>query len=257
MTAQSNIDKLIEEGDSESVDGWDFSWLSGRATEARPSWKYFESLGNKMSTANAVLDIQTGGGERFAEILSQIQHHPKTLAVTESWPPNIEIARNMLEPYGVSVVEAPDDADLLFEDETFDLVCSRHPTVTLWTEIERVLQFGGTYFSQQVGAGTNSELSDFIMGPRPISTRQSLDQAISLAVGAGLEVINAHEECLPVVFFDIGAVVYFLRKVIWTVPDFSVVKYRERLIQLHGYIEQHGSFNSHSQRYLIETRKPS
>jgi SAM-dependent methyltransferase len=209
-----------------------------------------------MSTANAVLDIQTGGGERFAEILSRIKQHPKTLAATESWPPNIEIARNMLEPYGVSVVEVLDDAVLPFNDETFDLVCSRHPTVTLWTEIERVLQSGGTYFSQQVGAGTNSELSDFIMGPRPISTTQSLDRAISLAMLTGLEVIDAQEESLPVVFFDIGAVVYFLRKVIWTVPDFSVVQYREHLIQLQGYIEQHGSFKSHSQRYLIEARKP-
>jgi hypothetical protein len=61
MTAQSIIDKLLEEGDSEPIDGWDFSWLSGRATEARPSWKYFESLSKRMSTANAVLDIQTGG----------------------------------------------------------------------------------------------------------------------------------------------------------------------------------------------------
>jgi SAM-dependent methyltransferase len=209
-----------------------------------------------MSTANAVLDIQTGGGERFAEILSRIKQHPKTLAATESWPPNIEIARNMLEPYDVSVVEVLDDAVLPFNDETFDLICSRHPTVTLWTEIERVLQSGGTYFSQQVGAGTNSELSDFIMGPRPISTTQSLDRAISLAMATGLEVIDAQEESLPVVFFDVGAVVYFLRKVICTVPDFSVVQYREHLIQLHGYIEQHGSFNSHSQRYLIEARKP-
>jgi SAM-dependent methyltransferase len=256
MTAQSKIDKLLEEGDSEPVEGWDFSWLSGRATEARPSWKYFESLTKRMSTAQAVLDVQTGGGERFAENLSRIQQHPKTLAATESWPPNIEIARTTLDPFGVSVVEVPDDAVLPFEGETFDLVCSRHPTVTLWTEIERVLRSGGIYFSQQIGAGTNSELTDFIMGPQPISTTQSLDRAISLAMVTGLEVIDAREESLPVVFFDIGAVVYFLRKVIWTVPDFSVVKYRERLIQLHGYIDQHGSFNSHSQRYLIEAMKP-
>jgi SAM-dependent methyltransferase len=256
MTDQSKIDKLLEEGDSEPTEGWDFSWLSGRAIEERPSWKYFESLTNRIGTAQAVLDVQTGGGERFAEILSRIRQHPKTLAATESWPPNIEIARNTLNPFGVLVVDVPDDGVLPFEEETFDLVCSRHPTVTLWTEIERVLQSGGTYFSQQIGAGTNSELSDFIMGPRPISTTQNLDRAISLATVTGLEVLDAREESLPVVFFDIGAVVYFLRKVIWTVPDFSVEKYRERLIQLHRYIEEYGSFTSHSQRYLIEATKP-
>ena len=82
-----------------------------------------------------------------------------------------------------------------------------------------------------------------------------MDRAISLATVAGLEVIHAQEESLPVIFFDIGAVTYFLRKVIWTVPDFSVDKYRDRLILLHERIEQDGSFLSHSQRFLVEARK--
>lgn len=34
-------------------------------------------------------------------------------------------------------------------------------------------------------------------------------------------------------FFDIGAIVYFLRKVIWTVPDFTVARYRDRRYDLH------------------------
>lgn len=61
---------------------------------------------------------------------------------------------------------------------------------------------------------------------------------------------------LKVEFFDVGAVVWFLRKVIWTVPDFSVDRYRDRLRELHDYIESHGSFVAHSTRMLIEARKP-
>jgi SAM-dependent methyltransferase len=179
---------------------------------------------------------------------------PKTLAATESWPPNVEIAQNTLGPFGAIVFEVPDDDAFPLEDEAFDLVCSRHPTITLWEEIKRVLRPGGTFFSQQVGAGTNSELADFIMGPQPISERQRMDRVISLVTDAGLEVIHAQEESLPVIFFDIGAVTYFLRKVIWTVPDFSVEKYRDRLALLHERIEQDGSFNSHAQRFLIEAR---
>jgi hypothetical protein len=71
----------------------------------------------------------------------------------------------------------------------------------------------------------------------------------------GLEVLSAQEESLPVEFFDVGAVVFFLRKVVWTVPDFSTDKYRERLQLMHNHIEANGSFVSHSQRYLIEARK--
>jgi SAM-dependent methyltransferase len=216
---------------------------------------YFQGLSERVSGANAVLEVQTGGGERFAEILTGVANKPRTLAATESWPPNVEIAGRELEPLGVSVREVLDTETFPFADETFDLVCSRHPTVTQWTEIARVLQSGGIYFSQQVGAGTNSELTDFMMDPQPISGARRLDRAISLATGAGLEVINAQEESLPVEFFDVGAVVYFLRKVIWTVPDFSTQKYRERLKRMHDQIETNGSFVSHSQRYLIEARK--
>ena len=71
----------------------------------------------------------------------------------------------------------------------------------------------------------------------------------------GLEVRKAQEESLTVEFFDVGAVVYFLRKVVWTVPDFSTDKYRERLKLMHDHIELNGSFVSHSRRYLIEAKK--
>jgi SAM-dependent methyltransferase len=256
MATQSLFDQLLEEGNSEPVEGWDFTWLHGRATEVRPSWSYFDRLVERVNAADAVLDIQTGGGERFAEILSRVPNRPKSLTATESWPPNVDVARNMLEARGVSVLEVSDNAALPFENETFDLVCSRHPTVTLWREIARILQPSGTYLSQLVGAGTNSELTDFMMGPQPISERRTMAQALLLSTSAGLEVIDAQEESLPVEFFDVGAVVYFLRKVIWTVPDFSIDKYRDRLKLLHHLIEDHGSFQSHSQRLLIELRKP-
>lgn len=204
-----------------------------------------------------MLEVQTGGGERFGEILNGVTNKPTTLAATESWPPNADIARRKLEPLGVSVREIPDTATFPFEDETFDLVCSRHPTVTQWTEIARVLQSGGIYFSQHVGAGTNSELKDFMIGPQAISKTQTLGQAISSATSAGLEVTDAQEESLPIEFFDVGAVVYFLRKVIWTVPDFTTDEYRRRLKSMYDHIEKNGSFKSHSQRFLVEAKKPT
>lgn len=61
---------------------------------------------------------------------------------------------------------------------------------------------------------------------------------------------------MRVEFFDIGAVIYFLRKVVWTVPDFTVDAYRERLRELHERIEARGPFVTHSSRVLVEARKP-
>jgi hypothetical protein len=50
--------------------------------------------------------------------------------------------------------------------------------------------------------------------------------------------------------------VHFLRKVIWTVPDFSVDRYRDRLAAMHRRITEEGPFVSHSRRFLIEARRP-
>jgi hypothetical protein len=73
---------------------------------------------------------------------------------------------------------------------------------------------------------------------------------------AGLEVVDLRSERLRAEFFDIGAVVYFLRKVIWAVPGFTVDRYRDRLRELHDRIEADGPFVAHSARVLVEVRKP-
>lgn len=254
---RSTLDALIGESESEPVAGWDFSWLEGRATEERPSWGYSQLLVSRVADADSVLDIQTGGGEVFAEVLARIGDHPRHLAATESWPPNLEIARRHLGTFGVSVTEVPDDAALPVPSESFDLVISRHPTVTVWDEIARVLRPGGTYFSQQVGAGSNRELTDFMMGPQPVSETRNTERAVSLATRAGLEVVDLRRETLQAVFYDIGAVVYFLRKVPWTVPGFSVDTYRSRLAALHEQLGREGAFVAHSRRFLIEAKRAS
>jgi hypothetical protein len=55
--------------------------------------------------------------------------------------------------------------------------------------------------------------------------------------------------------YDVAAVVYLLRKVIWWVPDFTVERYRSRLHDLHDRIERDGQFVTYSTRHLIEARR--
>jgi SAM-dependent methyltransferase len=244
--------RLVAEGAAVPVAGWDFSWFDGRATEERPSWGYARMMAGRMARARAALDIQTGGGE----VLAGLPHPPPVLAATESWPPNLRIARENLAPLGATVIEAADDADLPFAAESFDLVVSRHPTEVRWGEIARVLRPGGTYLSQQVGAGSNRELTEFMMGPQPVRPGSSARWAAGQAERAGLTVVDLREEALRTVFNDIAAVVYFLRKVLWTVPGFTVEGYRDRLRLLHGKIQAEGPFVAHAQRFLIEARQP-
>jgi hypothetical protein len=56
--------------------------------------------------------------------------------------------------------------------------------------------------------------------------------------------------------YHVGAVVQFLRKVLWTVPGFTVQGYRDQLARMHERILSRGRFVSHAQRFLVEARKP-
>ncbi|HUD80261.1 MAG TPA: class I SAM-dependent methyltransferase [Streptosporangiaceae bacterium] len=250
------FDELIAEGDAVPTAGWDFSWFDGRAMEERPSWGYSRLLSARLTRSAAALDIQTGGGEVLAGALRSAGRPPAMLVATESWPPNLAIARRNLEPFGGTVAEVADDADLPLRTGSFDLVVSRHPTEVLWPEIARVLAPGGSYLSQQVGAGSNREMTDFMMGPQPVDPGRSPQVAVAEATAAGLDVTDLRAQALRVEFFDVAAVVYFLRKVLWTVPGFTVDGYREPLARMHEHIGVRGSFACHSQRFLIEVRKP-
>jgi SAM-dependent methyltransferase len=255
VPGQRSFADLVAEGAAEPVEGWDFSWFAGRATEERPSWGYARLMSARMAGAQATLDIQTGGGEVLAWALSQAPHPPPVLAATESWPPNLAMAAARLGPLGGRVVAA-DDEGLPFAAGTFDLVVSRHPVETVWPEIARVLRPGGHYFSQQIGAGTNRELIDFMMGPQPVNPARDPRRAVAAAEAAGLVVTDLREQALRTVFNDVGAVVYFLRKVLWTVPGFTVEGYSGQLRRMHDQIQAQGPFVAHAQRFLIEARKP-
>lgn len=247
------FESLVEEAEAAPVDGWDFGWLDGRATEERPSWGYQRLLGDRLAEATAALDIQTGGGEVLAGVADRF---PPTMVATEGWPPNVARATARLHPLGAVVVADPDDPPLPFADAAFDLVSSRHPAAVHWSEIARVLEPGGTYFAQHVGGGTNVEISEHFLGHREADDRRHHGVEAERARAAGLEIVQCRNERLVLEFFDVGAIVFFLRKVIWTVPDFSVDRYRDRLQALHDQIERDGVFRSTMSRTLFEVRKP-
>ncbi|MET8568498.1 class I SAM-dependent methyltransferase [Streptomyces sp. NPDC004783] len=253
------FDDLVAEGAAAPTEGWDFSWFEGRATEARPSWGYARSLAGRLAEAAAVLDVQTGGGEVLDIALAAAAPHRPGLAVaTEGWAPNVAKATELLRPRGVPVVASPDEAPFPFADGAFDLVVSRHPVRPHWAEIARVLMPGGTYFAQHVGPGSVFELVEYFLGPQPeeIRTARHPDRERADARAAGLDVVDLRAERLRMEFHDIGAVVHFLRKVVWMVPGFTVEEYRPRLRDLHERIESEGPFVAHSTRHLVVARKP-
>ncbi|WP_026818714.1 class I SAM-dependent methyltransferase [Arthrobacter castelli] len=248
----ASFQELIAEAEAVDVSGWDFSWLKGHATEERPPWGYARLLGQRLSGAEASLDIQTGGGE----VLARAPVVPRMAVATESFPPNIAKATELLHPRGVAVVADPDEPPLPFADGAFDLVTSRHPATVWWDEIRRVLRPGGSYFAQHVGPASAFELIEYFLGPQPEARRGRDPEDEAAAAGeAGLDIVDLRKARLRIEIHDVGAVVFLLRKVVWWVPGFSVEAYRERLRDLHDLIENEGPFVAHSTRHLIEARR--
>lgn len=250
----ASFEELVAEAASAPIAGWDFSWLEGRATEERPSWGYSKLLAARVRHAGTVVDLQSGGGE----MLSELAALPPLLVVTEGWAPNLAVAAGRLRHLGAWVVAAHDDRPALpFRSASVDLVSARHPIATWWEEIARILRPGGSFLSQQVGAHSVGELTEFFLGPQPSASRRDPALARAAAEAAGLEVVDLRTERLRTVFYDIGAVVYFLRLVVWIVPGFDVETHRDRLRDLHDHIDRHGSFLAHATRFVIDARKPA
>jgi hypothetical protein len=72
----------------------------------------------------------------------------------------------------------------------------------------------------------------------------------------GFQIIQQQEAFPLVRFYDIGAVVYYLKAIPWQVPDFSIDSYIDALWDIHQRIQRDGFIEAHDHRFLIVARKP-
>lgn len=253
MTIEHSFDQLVQLGLSQELTGWDWSWFESRTTVDPLPWEYEDLARRLVARSQAVLDIDTGGGEVF----SRLGPYPMVAWATEGYPPNVKLARERLEPLGVQVADVSEIGGLLpFVDDTFDLVINRHGGLYA-EELERVLQPGGRFLTQQVGGENFIELNRALQ--REVSFMYShctLDYTIRELVGAGLLVVDAREFFPRRVLHDIAAVVYYLKAISWQIQDFTIEKYRDRLQLIHETILQTGGFTVREHRLLIEAVKP-
>lgn len=241
----------MAEAEAADVTGWRFDWLDGRATEERPPWGYARLLFARLGRVRSALDIDTGGGE----VVAEATRLPPTMCVIEDWPPNAQQARDLLGPRGVQVHQTT-DGRFPFEDKTFELVTSRHPVRPNWSEIHRVLRPGAYYLAQHVGPGSAAELSEHFLGRRPDHPDgRHPDRETAAAERAGLRVVDLRTARCRMEFFDIGAVVWTLRRCVWWVPGFSVQRYGDELRRLDAQIRRDGAFIAYSTRHLIEAQR--
>ena len=224
--------------------------MNGRAIEERPPWGYAKLLAGRLGQVRSALDVDTGGGE----VLAEAPTFPPRMVATEAWPANAQRARELLVPRGVQVIETIAEVP----DESFELVTARHPVRPDWEEIHRVLVPGGCYFAQHAGPASAFELIEHFLGPLSRArTGRDPQRECAAAQDAGLVVTDSRSVLCRIEFYDVGAVVWILRKCVWWVPDFSVEKYRNELAELDAWMRGGQPFVAHSTRHLIEARRPA
>lgn len=241
--------KQWKKDETAHFEGWDFSYLNGRMIEENPFWDYLALARELVKDSHSLLDMATGGGERF----SQLAPFPSHAVAIEGWHPNVAVAKKNLEPLGAQVIEAIESKPLPFKDATFDLVLNRHGGYSI-PELHRILQQNGTFFSQQVAGDNLQDLVDFFEVKQKWPT-MILYQKKPEFEKIGFSLKRAEDWEGKVTFLDVGALVYFLRAVPWIVDDFSVDTHFKYLEELQKRIEEQRKLEFTYKRYLIHAVK--
>ena len=248
-----SFDALIQEALILPFSGWDFSFLGDRWKTNEPSWDYPSLARSHMPGITSMIDLDTGDGELF----SALAPFPPHTWATESYPPNIPMAKNRLEPLGVKVISDYSDASIPLPSSSLDLVLNRHGSYSE-RELMRLLKPGGIFLTEQVGGQNDLHLNELLQEKvefeysywtKDLITRQLIDM--------GFELLTLKEEFPLAEFADIGAVVFYLRIIPWQVAGFSVDKYRDKLLAIHQDLLAHGPLQVHDHRILVKARKPS
>ena len=235
------------------IHGWDFSHIDDKYEEEHDiPWDYDSLVRQYLKKDMKLLDYDTGGGE----FLLSLGHPYENTAATEGFPPNVKLCQEKLIPLGIDLKECSDPAKLPFGDSSFDLVINRHGDFCP-EELYRVLKPGGLFITQQVGDRNDLDLVRMVF-PDTADPTSGLHLSVQQRAfeQAGFEIVRAEEHFGQIRFYDVGAFVWFARIIEWEFPGFSVDSCFDRLLQMQAKLEEKGSIDGTTHRYLIIARKP-
>ena len=192
----------------------------------------------------------TGGGEF---LVANFQPFPEHTCATEAYEPNIPIAKKRLEPLGVKVFQIEDESNLPFKDEEFELIINQHKSYDP-KEVFRILKKGGEFVNKQVGEDNDKDLAEFL-GATFKAGEWNMNFAAKELEEVGFKVLEKYEAFPKVRFFDVGAIVYYCKIIPWSIPDFSVKKYKNKLFEIHDIILEKGFIEVKDSRFMIIAKK--
>jgi len=250
--------KSWEAEENHAFQGWDFSHIDGRWDEPDPPWDYREIVKSYLNDTDILLDMGTGGGE----ILLTLDHPYVNTFATEAYTPNYELCKKRLSPLGITVVQTYTDENLNaddilpFEDDSFDIIINRHESFDL-SEVKRTLRRGGYFITQQIGNKNTDEFiqrlndDDFVFD----RTQHTVGDYTASLEKLGFQIIKTDEAEYPIKVYDVGALVFCAKIIVWEYPGFSVKTHLDRLLECQKDIDKNGFLEATGHRFLIIARK--
>jgi SAM-dependent methyltransferase len=168
-------------------------------TRGQVPWDYLEVVKQYMSRNKDVLDIGTGGGERFIRLASFFRYG---LGVDID-PAMVEIAKqNAQRVHNIDFIVS--DVHLTTISRQFDVIVDRHAPFDI-AAIATHLKKGGFFITQQVGERNMLNVKQIL---RQTITASPLNK--STLGSAGLNVVTLQEYDVEYVVKDIESLVFWL-----------------------------------------------
>lgn len=233
--------------------GWDFSRV--RDDRDPVPWDYPEVVRRYLRADHRVLDVGTGGGERF---LGLAPHFESGLGVDASEAMVATARANTPASLAGKVAFARMRAEqLAVEPASFDVVLNRHAPLCP-AEIVPVLRTGGVFITQQVGP-RNTENICHIFGCGPGGEYDSPPEPDLWELQDRLRHLGCEPEAwgdYDVVyrFRDVESFVFWL-KAIPMPEDFSVDRHWEQVAHIIATCSGPGGITTNEHRQLLVARK--
>ena len=236
----------------DELDGWDFSRVR-REHDPLP-WNYMDIVPQYLKPTSRVLDIGTGGGEKFFSLASQFGEG----VAVDHWPRQIESAkRNLVNQSIDNVTVALMGANALqFADASFDIVLTRHLRVYP-SEILRVLRPGGYFITQQVGQFSSMNILD-AFGWTPASFGpdwwQPTTQVANEFRALGCHIVAQAEYDVPFWYQDIESFLFWLTSVPWP-ASIELEKHWQNINRLLDSAKSERGIKTNEHRCLLIVQK--
>ncbi|BEH90899.1 MAG: SAM-dependent methyltransferase [Turicibacter sp.] len=231
---------------------WDYSYLkeTQRMVQFPLIWKFPQVIKPYLRDGECLVQMNRLDETDWASFTSLSK---RTVAL-ETKEDHLLKTRQPLNNLGIKVVFGDEGALLPFENETFDVMINRNQRFQV-DEVSRVLRENGYFITQQIGGLSNGELNVWLNVEPTSYSNWRLQVAVEQLKESGFTIIEVKEDISKTRFYDIGAIVYYLKTMTEQIPDFSVEKYFDRLVTMKKVMDEEGHLDVTRHRFLIVAKK--